>query len=561
MSDFYTAEEYFGNEEIYYDWFNKPNDPHFIVTAPTQVGKTNEIIELVKFFFDTNTKNKCVIISSDNKLSQLEQLNSRIEKKLSLYDNIEFIMASGNAKKNEEKIKNAMKELSNVIIFTLDNYKQIDNVGKFVLVLNTKKAYKKNILVIHDEGDVVQKDADPTSPVTKSCVKWNEIVEVFDENFDNYKRCFVTATPDNVFVKYKVPKKNIVLLDIPSEYVGYNKINYVSLGKINTNQDKFIIDAIDQFYESDSKVALLCIERTKGIASGHSAILSKIVDEILDNRKMIIHTYNGDGMTVYAKYYTSKLRKELIKRKIKFTETEELDYLFEIEDIDIPDFYQILLDIKVKKAITIGYDLMGRGLSFVSREHSDEPLAATTMIYKPSKALCVVKLVQQIGRITGTAATDEPRYLYSTDDVIRHYRDYHVNYYYNLKHSKINTVQIIRKYRRSLDRKQLKLGNGIVFIDTEESLSNQQKSMKSIAMKLMRKGKKYSTTEILDLLTSHGFLKYGKSDKSDETMLFIESKDKESKRGVVGKLMKIICDKTDKFNLTSNGNINYYTKL
>ena len=62
-------------DNIYKKWVKYEHE-NFILTAFTQVGKTDEIIKLTNIFLK---KNKIVIISADNKISQLNQIYNRFK--------------------------------------------------------------------------------------------------------------------------------------------------------------------------------------------------------------------------------------------------------------------------------------------------------------------------------------------------------------------------------------------------------------------------------------------------------------------------------------------------
>lgn len=79
----------------------------------------------------------------------------------------------------------------------------------------------------------------------------------------------------------------------------------------------------------------------------------------------------------------------------------------------------------MKAVITIGKDLINRGISFVSSHV--KPLCATRMILSCGGKMPATTLNQTIGRILGNALPGVPRYLYSNEDVYNSYVAYNKN--------------------------------------------------------------------------------------------------------------------------------------
>jgi hypothetical protein len=150
-------------------------------------------------------------------------------------------------------------------------------------------------------------------------------------------------------------------------------------------------------------------------------------------------------------------------------------------DIVISKFYGYLQSCDCKVVLTIGKDLISRGISFVS-DHKENPLTATTMIYKPGHQLHCVALCQAIGRLTGTAQSKLSRRLYTTDDVYNNYMTFIENQKEIIKAIKENGNKVddslisdiaLWKMSRPVDRKTLKLEKDMVFWeDTEDTESD-----------------------------------------------------------------------------------------
>jgi len=108
--------------------FLKSEAINAILTAPTQVGKTAEIENLINKCFQLNHN---VIISTDNKTDQLIQLHDRLNKSGHKLIKIKDKNAS-------ERIKEYISNDENFVLFCMDGYRQIDKVNLIFLV-NLKK--------------------------------------------------------------------------------------------------------------------------------------------------------------------------------------------------------------------------------------------------------------------------------------------------------------------------------------------------------------------------------------------------------------------------------------
>jgi hypothetical protein len=156
-------------------------------------------------------------------------------------------------------------------------------------------------------------------------------------------------------------------------------------------------------------------------------------------------------------------------KKIVYTDdsTNETKNVWNIKGIAIKDFYQICKEVGSGIIVTIGMDLMARGISFVSSEKAIDTIAATTMIYKPGTTMHAVGLCQTIGRITGTARPDLQRRLYASKNIIEDFIKYNENQKQYLKEIVKNdnivsseimkTIELNKKLTRSIDRKKLGL--------------------------------------------------------------------------------------------------------
>ena len=325
--------------------------------------------------------------------------------------------------------------------------------------------------------DVVTKDANVekmNDEQSESHQEWLKMVEYFKRSNIDLKRVFVTATPENVCYKYKV--EHVIRLQVPHNYIGYNKIDYVCLEDTKDIKEILIEEQNRRLLAKENGAILYCVD--KKISEGTTCQDETFVSVCSYVKKCVVNTYNGNGITarVLNKRKFEARLKEFIKlnnrdaslSKIKYTDisTNATKKVFNITGMAIKDFYQICKEIGMGIFVTIGMDLIARAISFVSSERSLDTVAATTMIYKPGTNLHAVGLCQAIGRITGTARPDLQRTLYAPKSVIENYLNYNQNqeqYLSEITQNEIATSDMMKKIvlknrlTRPLDRTKLKL--------------------------------------------------------------------------------------------------------
>jgi hypothetical protein len=163
----------------------------------------------------------------------------------------------------------------------------------------------------------------------------------------------------------------------------------------------------------------------------------------------------------------------------------------------VKDFYQICKEVGSPIIVTIGMDLMARGISFVSSEKAIDTVAATTMIYKPGTTMHAVGLCQTIGRITGTARPDLQRRLYASKSVIENFINYNENQKQYLKEISRNenvvtneimkTIELNKKLSRPMDRKKLGLKPMYKSESETESESESEGKIDGVDLKKLNK--------------------------------------------------------------------------
>ena len=433
-----------------------------LIYAPTQVGKSAATREFIETCFHHDVP---VIVSTDNKLDQQEQLYYRIESDLYIADVVLLKAGDRSFKKTlEECIK---KKFNRFIIFCLDNSSQIEKVIELFTSIYTR--YKqvrhiKKLAIIHDEADIITKDKDINEIKTDQAIshqKWLELHNIINHSMPtiDLKRVFVTATPENCVMLYNIQCPDVMRLEIPNDYVGYNKIQHISI-----DDDKNLLEHLQtevcRIHNSQTFEAILyCVERK--IQNGQD----KLLENLSTHLKCTVNTYNGNGITTYLKSddLTSKFQDLLSENEISYTNKKNF---FNIKVLSIRKFYSLIKKLGENCVITIGKDLICRGISYVGEDEIN-PLTATTMFYTPGKTMHNVGICQTIGRITGCAMPKLTRRVYCKKDVYDNYINYNKNQELYMQTIQTNTDNkitkdiiddlIFEKTTRLIDRAKLNL--------------------------------------------------------------------------------------------------------
>ncbi|NDG32214.1 hypothetical protein EB118_19320, partial [bacterium] len=192
-----------------------------------------------------------------------------------------------------------------------------------------------------------------------------------------------------------------------------------------------------------------------------------------------VTVYNSDGIKVALRLKRLKTLfvNKLEDQSIRYEEHSEYIQIKKNE-MAICEFYGLLQDTGCKVVLTIGKDLISRGISFVSNK-TENPLTATTMIYKPGSQLSQVALCQAIGRLNGTAQPGLTRRLYTTDDVYTNYITFCKNQKEIISAIKNNGNKVddslisdiaLWKASRPVDRPSLKLERDMTFWSDAETV-------------------------------------------------------------------------------------------
>jgi hypothetical protein len=406
-----------------------------IITAPTQVGKSEAIGWWIKQCL--REKVSC-IVSCDNKTDQQEQMCHRLRGFL-VGSDVELILVNDGG--FASKLTKCFADNRRFVVLCLDNAAQIKKLGERIIIANTScnKQIKQiqKVVLIHDEGDTIAKHHNTEThedEQAKSHKGWLDICNYFKSSLGHIdlKKVFVTATLENCCALYDVKSDFVISLEVPSGYQGWKQMEYnvidgdMEIGDILQKE-------VERINSGNSHEAIIYnVERSVG-EKGHSRALRDCATLLKD---ITIHTYNGQGMEVYT-------RNEALRQKLRVISYEKINkkgnaitknvksseangYVKLSKKVTIRKFYTLCKETGEKVVLTIGKDLISRGISYVS-ECDDLPLAATTMIYIPGSSMHAVGIVQTVGRITGCARSDLKRRLYAPADVIKTYKGSNIN--------------------------------------------------------------------------------------------------------------------------------------
>lgn len=431
-----------------------------IIWAPPQVGKSAAKISFIKTCFKYDTP---VIVSTDNKTDQQEQLFNRIQSDL-ICEDIKMLKVTDKTFKKDLKecIESGNKRF---VIFCLDNSSQIEKLIEQLTSCYTrltKMAEIKRIAIIHDEADTIAKANDTemiTDKQAKSHQKWLELRDLINNNMGDIdlKRIFVTATPENVVLLYKIDCPDVMKIEIPSNYIGYDKITHIDITDDLEVGEK-LQNEVNRIKEAGTNEAILyCIDRK--IEDGHNVLLQHFTYEL----NCIVNTYNGNGISTILKDHNQveKFERRLNKYGVNFIKNE---MHYQMKEMTIRLFYKIMKSLGENCIVTIGKDLICRGISYVGSDE-ESPITATTMFYRPGKLMHAVGMCQTIGRISGCAMPSLKRRLYCTKDIYETVKRYYKNQEKFIKEitkdGKTGTTKevvddmIFEEYKRPIDRPKL----------------------------------------------------------------------------------------------------------
>ncbi len=530
-----------------------------LIWAPTQVGKSAATRIFIETCFRFNTP---VIVSTDNKTDQQEQLYNRIEAEL-MGASVELLKVSD--KSFEKNLRTCIQTGNKrFVIFCLDNSSQIEKI--ITQLTSNYVRYKqmkdiKRIAIIHDEADTVAKDQDVENIKNNQAAshkKWLELKDLINTQMGelDLKRVFVTATPENVVLLYQVECPDVMRLEIPASYTGYDKIKNVDMTD-DLRINEYLSNEVNRIKEAGTYEAILyCIDRK--IVEGHQVLLRNLSEQL----DCVVNTYNSDGISTFIKkHLTAKFEKKLNKYDIEF---QKVGTFYKMKYITIRKFYKIIKSLGENCVVTIGKDLICRGISYVG-ENIEEPITATTMFYKPGKRMNAVGICQTIGRITGCAMPNLNRTLYCPKDVYETYISYNKNQEKFIKaieqNNELTTKVVIdstvfEKYSRPIDRPKLKLQMKMEKKTVESESDEEETIIDGVELKKLRNWINGGTLvgKMINYLYEHGIVsseqlkegvQYEKSQKE-----FLHNID--NSRGIKCQLGKLWDYKNNKVSLNKN---------
>ena len=435
---------------------------HGIIWAPTQVGKSAAMLSFIETCFENNTP---VIVSTDNKSDQCEQLFDRIQNGLCGTEIKLLKVCDQNFQKSlRETVKSGSQRY---VVFCMNNATQINKLleGLIVVGCGPEKEHfelSNQIALVHDEADTITKDSNTevvNDAQAASHKAWIELVIFFQTRLPvvPLKRMFVTATPENCCLLYAIDCADVIRLDIPNNYVGYKSIEYERITD-ELQIRHILLREVNRIKDGQTnEVILYCIDRK--IDGGQDLVLQSLANTL----DCTVNTYNGNGLVTIFNTQEQRNAFESLARADGIAYSINRDQ-FHIKRMSIRRFYTICKKIGEKCVVTIGKDLIARGISYVG-EDKVAPLTATTMVYKPGTSMHAVGIAQAVGRITGCAVPELKRRLYAPDDVIKTYVAYSKNQeLYIEKIEAANQRQYVKeiigsmmfdKYKRCVDRRKL----------------------------------------------------------------------------------------------------------
>ncbi len=453
-----------------------------LVYAPPQVGKTAAMIQIIT---DCIARGVSVVVSSDNKKDQMAQMFSRLVRAVEsnpVFDRT-FITTVDN--KNFDSVVEKMNcnQFNSFVICCLDNKTQI---GKVYEKINSvyENGKLSSLCLIHDEADTVTKARNISEVAVgqpESHKKWIELTTKICGKGVDLKRIFVTATPENVVYLHK--PQFVWVLDIPETYVSADAIQFSELSIFDNQTITRILTREARLRREEGGIILYCVERNKETCDSEDDYDEASQSQVFYNAKSsikktgldVVSIYNSDGIRVA--FRTQRLGNLFINKledqgvRYNMNEENENDFLIKKNELSISRFYGMVQEVGAKVVLTIGRDLLSRGISFVSNATTG-PLTATTMIYKPGSQLSQVAIAQAIGRLNGTAQPTLKRRLYTTDDVYTNYTTFNRNQKEIISAIKENDLSVdndlianiaLWKASRTVDRKALQLERNMTF--------------------------------------------------------------------------------------------------
>lgn len=329
--------------------FFTSNSRYSLMYGPTQAGKTQSSFEMVRVAMDLGL---ITIVSTDNRSDQLNQMFKRFTVSLASFSEVGvFKITDANIQKN---LKETLQRTKKIVIFCMNNSSQLKKLTNIVSGLIKDSLFTDKVFILSDEGDVTIKDSQvnvKTSEQAESHKQWIDLEKLFNESDIDYKRTFLTATPEACVNLY--PVESLLEIEIPQTYIGYKDINYYPVPDDfdETRDLSIILDAeIGRRLRREESGAIL-ISTERKVTSGQCEIFENLIQEYPG---AMISTYNGEG--IYARPTESKFGEftrilnifinkynRINKPKIILSMDDNAVF-YKIRNMSISDFYKIAKD-------------------------------------------------------------------------------------------------------------------------------------------------------------------------------------------------------------------------
>lgn len=483
------------DKKVYYTKIFESKSLNIVTYSPPQVGKTNAIIDIV---FTSLNKGTPVLLTTDNKCNQLEQLLSRLTQRVEnekiRIDIINMDVLS--LSKFEKSVEKCFERRdTNFVITCLDNGSSITKVARLFERLSIKPEFKilNQLTIIHDEADTVTKDENINTSNSEQAVAhraWIDMIKMLNQKID-VKRFFTTATPENILMKYDVLCKDVVSLEVPSDYRGFKDIECIDLPEtveedeiLNLVKNEVIRVKIAESYE----VIVYGIERYN--------IEQERIMEKMSQIGCIVHTYNHLGIkvvildeTIFNKFYNQLWEDIPMEQWDPMSIKQNYDpsdfvnrngYTFTIKDVPLRVFYDLCQKSGETCIVTIAQAMIGRSTSLVG-ETRNTPFAASVLFARPNKTLHQVANAQFLCRVSGCARPELKRKIYAPKDITDYFKQFNINQSLQMKEfyksenkecltkDIIDNIQFDKNTSNNIDRSILKLKKlNIIQDDTVE---------------------------------------------------------------------------------------------
>ncbi len=380
-----------------------------LFTQVTQGGKTAYTLEKIKVAL---RKNCFVICSSDNKSDQMEQFIHRANDFFG--PSVKCIVKSS---KSNQEIRECNENNKKFILFILDNAPQIRellNVNEFL------RSHSKQVIVFHDEGDVIIKHKnvhDIQSGQAKSHQEWINYVKRSRNIGLKVKRVYVSATPLLVCALHKIPVDHVYSFGLNRDYTGIDDFEFINS---RSNRDMESLKAECERIRRDTvsfpggSAIVICEDRKK---SDQEALQMTLIDSL---PHVPSHTYNGDERIIYIPRQCNSLLENLNgfkSSKIANRQVPTGTLITIKKNLPLRTLYSIFKRHYTRVALTIGNALFGRGLSLVSNCERNH-FFASVMFYRPGKTQHMTGIIQTLGRLSGNVAPGIKRRVYTSQSII-----------------------------------------------------------------------------------------------------------------------------------------------